>query len=350
MYDLKSYDFNLPRELIAQVPAESRDHSRLLVVDRLRPEFREMNFFDLPDLLESGDLLVVNNTSVVPARIEGRKETGGRVELLVLEHPESLEDGDGSRICLLKSSKGAKTGSVLHFADGLTGQVKDVLGDGKVRIEFSGKTDIDSLLDKSGVMPLPPYIKRDGVYLRKLDRERYQTVFSSKRGAVAAPTAGLHFTRELSERLGKKGVDIAQLTLHVGYGTFSPVRTEDIRGHRLDEEFYRIEADAAEAINRTKKNGGRVIAVGTTVVRTLETAGISGGLVRQGEGMTGLLVTPGYSFKVVDALITNFHLPKSSLLFLVSALAGTKRIREAYRFAIENRYRFYSYGDAMLIA
>ncbi|MCK4793935.1 MAG: tRNA preQ1(34) S-adenosylmethionine ribosyltransferase-isomerase QueA [Desulfobacteraceae bacterium] len=350
MYNIEDYNYELPPGLIAQVPALRRDHSRLLVVDRLRKSFSDCNFFDLPTLIQAGDLLVVNDTRVVPARLFGRKESGGRVEVLVLEHPASTKKGPATRSCLLKSSKRPKKGSILFFDSGISGQVREVLGNGLVRIQFSGNGSVDSLLEENGYMPLPPYIKRgkkDGY--SQLDRERYQTVFSEKKGAVAAPTAGLHFTQELIEKLEDAGISIARLTLHVGYGTFGPVRTRDIRKHHLGEECYRLGPETTEAIARTRDKGGRVVAVGTTVVRALETSVAPDGSVLPGEGKTDLLVTPGFSFRAVDALITNFHLPKSSLLFLVSAFAGLDLVKKAYSKAIEKEYRFYSYGDAMLI-
>jgi len=350
MFDIKNYDYELPPELIAQVPADKRDGSRLLVLDRQKISMTDSHFFDLPGHLGAGDLLVVNNTRVVPARLFGRKESGGKVEILVLEHHGSNGDASAMRLCMLKSSKRPKKGTLLFFDAGISGQVREILENGLVRIEFSGDGTIDTLLDEKGRMPLPPYIRRekDSNY-SQLDRERYQTVFSSINGAVAAPTAGLHFTAKLIESLKQEGVLICPLTLHVGYGTFGPVRTRDIREHILGEETYSISQKTAEAIMRTKKNGGRVIAVGTTVVRALESAVSADGSIRQGDGKTNLLVTPGFAFKVIDALITNFHLPKSSLLFLVSAFAGPEFIKKAYCAAVNREYRFYSYGDAMLI-
>ncbi len=350
MYNIEDYNYELPPRLIAQVPALKRDHSRLLVVDRLRKSFSDRHFFDLPNLIQPGDLLIVNDTRVVPARLFGRKESGGCVEVLVLESHASNKKDPATRSCLLKSSKRPKKGNILFFESGISGQVREVLGNGRVRIQFRGNGSLDSLLEENGTMPLPPYIKRrkkDGY--SQLDRERYQTVFSEKRGAVAAPTAGLHFSNELIEKLEHSGISLARLTLHVGYGTFGPVRTQDIRKHQLGDEYYRLGPETTEAIARTRDKGGRIIAVGTTVVRALETAVAPDGSVLPGEGKTDLLVTPGFSFRVVDALITNFHLPKSSLLFLVSAFAGLDLVKKAYARAVASEYRFYSYGDAMLI-
>ena len=349
MFDIEDYNYNLPPGLIAQVPASRRDQSRLLVVDRVEKSLFHSHFFDLPTLLRSGDLLVINDTRVVPARLLGRKESGGNVEILVLEHQVSTDKDPATRSCLLKSSKPPRKGSLLFFDSGVCGKVQEVHRGGLVTITFRGDLSIDALMEEKGFVPLPPYIKRGKEGPSHLDRERYQTVFSDKKGAVAAPTAGLHFTGDLIGKLKKAGVEITSLTLHVGYGTFRPVRTSDIRRHELGEEAYRIGPETAKAITRTREKGGRVVAVGTTVVRALETAADGDGSVLPGEGKTGLLVTPGFSFSVVDALITNFHLPKSSLLFLVSAFAGLELVREAYALAVRERYRFYSYGDAMLI-
>jgi S-adenosylmethionine:tRNA ribosyltransferase-isomerase len=350
MFEIEDYSYELPQASIAQVPAPRRDSSRLLVVDRLRRSFSDKMFFDLPKLLRLGDLLVVNDTRVVPARLLGRKESGGKVEILVLEHPDSTGEESQTRWCLLRSAKRPKKGAILLFGAGFSGRVSEIGHDGLVRIGFKGDRSIDSLIEEEGQIPLPPYIRRgkDSPFSR-LDKERYQTIFSRRKGAVAAPTAGLHFTEALLKKLKAAGISLVSLTLHVGYGTFQPVRARDIRRHRLGKEFYSIEQNTAETIKGAKERGGRVIAVGTTVVRALETAAGPEGYIREGEGETDLLVTPGFSFKVVDALITNFHLPKSSLLFLVSALAGLELIKEAYGAAIEKGYRFYSYGDAMLI-
>ncbi|MCP4682343.1 MAG: tRNA preQ1(34) S-adenosylmethionine ribosyltransferase-isomerase QueA [Desulfobacterales bacterium] len=349
MFDIEDYNYELPPALIAQVPVSRRDHSRLLVAGRLSGSFSDRHFFDLPSLLRPGDLLVVNDTKVVPARLFGTKESGGRVEVLVLEHPDPDGEDLKTRSCLLKSSKRPKPGSLLSFDSDVSGQVAEVLDDGLVRINFMGGS-IESLLEEKGQIPLPPYIKRGKEDTRaELDKERYQTVYSKTRGAVAAPTAGLHFTDDLMEKLKENGISIASLTLHVGYGTFGPVRTRDVRDHELGSEPYRIGPATADAIEQTRLKGGRLIAVGTTVVRALETAAGPDGAIRPGQGNSDLLITPGYSFNVVDALITNFHLPKSSLLFLVSAFAGHELMMAAYGRAIEKRYRFYSYGDAMLI-
>ena len=348
MYNIEDYSYDLREELIAQVPAPNREGSRLLFVDRKGSSFSDHFFLDLPGLLKPGDLLVVNNTKVVPARLFGRKNSGGKVEILVLEHEVTGDFKNDTRWCLLKASKRPAVGSRLIFED-LAGKVEALGEEGIARITFQGPRSIDDLMEEKGEMPLPPYIKRVDGRLFSLDRERYQTVFSKKKGAIAAPTAGLHFSESAIEKLREKGVSLAEITLHVGHGTFRPVRVKDIRKHRLGEEEYIIEPDAAKAVNSAKGEGRRVIAVGTTVVRTLETVAESTGRIDCGRGKTNLLITPGYPFKLVDGILTNFHLPRSSLLFLVSAFGGKELIENAYRWAIEKKYRFYSYGDAMLI-
>lgn len=350
MYNLEDYNYDLPEELIAQVPATSRNRSRLLLVERSTKSFSDHHFFDLPRLLEPGDLLVVNNTKVVPSRLFGRKESGGQIELLILEHPNSDAPKSNTRWCLLKSSKGPKKGSHLLFENNVAARIVDLGDDGLVQVKFRGISTIDSLLEEKGHMPLPPYIKREKEDPRaSMDRERYQTVFACKNGAVAAPTAGLHFSEGLVEELNQAGCSLVQVTLHVGRGTFRPVKTADIRGHRLGEEAFSIDPDAAHAINRAKTEGRRVMAVGTTVVRALESVAGKDGQIPPGSGSTDLVITPGFPFKVVDGMVTNFHLPRSSLLFLVSAFSGLDLIKNAYQWAIEKKYRFFSYGDAMLI-
>ena len=347
MFDIEAYDYALPPGLIAQEPAAHRDHSRLLMVDRRTRAFSAHRFRDLPALLRANDLLVVNDTRVVPARLFGRKDSGGRVEVLVLEH------GDGgrsdTRVCLLRTSKPAREGSRILFTEGAEAQILERLKDGCVKVRFRG-CPVDELLERQGRVPLPPYIRRTAPSgPEDADRERYQTVYSRHRGAVAAPTAGLHFTPGLLGNLQAAGIGMTAITLHVGYGTFRPVRTRDIRRHELGGEFYRVPPEAARAVARTRRAGGRVVAVGTTAVRTLETAVDGRGGIRAREGMTDLMIVPGFSFQVVDALITNFHLPRSSLLFLTAAFAGLELIKAAYAHAVAQAYRFYSYGDAMLI-
>ena len=349
MFQLEDYAYALPAERIAQVPAQQRDHSRLLLLDRSTKATKDYHFYDLPDLLVPGDILVVNNTRVVPARLFGRKESGGRVEALIIQERGKPGRETKNRLCLLRSSKRPKVGSFLFFQGGYSGQVRQLFENGTALITFEGEKPFEDFLKESGSMPVPPYIRREDDSFDSLDRQRYQTVYSKQEGAVAAPTAGLHFTDNLLEKLGNRGVGVFPVTLHVGYGTFQPVRTEDIRQHKLVPEHYRIGSAASKAIENCKASGGRVIAVGTTVVRTLEGSALKKGLVEPGEGETDLMITPGFPFKVVDGLITNFHLPKSSLLFLVAAFAGLDLIHRAYGLAIEKQYRFYSYGDAMLI-
>lgn len=354
MFDIDDYDYQLPPEIIAQEPAARRDGSRLLVLER-EDGLADRRFSDVVGLLQPGDLVVVNDTKVFPARLEGHKETGGRVELFLLGYPsgqESAGSGTGEEtvevIALLKSSKRPRPGSRLIFGEDLTGTVLDYQPSGKVLIAMHFRGDPEALLNTLGQMPLPPYIRR-GSGEGESDRERYQTVFAERVGAVAAPTAGLHFTRELISSIKDKGVRVATITLHVGYGTFSPVRVQDIREHDIHEEYVMVSSEAATQVNTTKSDGGRIWAVGTTTARALEYAADKDGVVRGKAGWCKLYIYPGYEFKVVENLITNFHLPRSSLLFLVCALAGHARVMKAYEHAIKNGYRFYSYGDAMAI-
>ncbi len=328
MYSLERYDFELPEELIAQEPVEPRDHARLMV---LRESIEHRFFYNLPEYMEPGDVLILNDTRVIKARLHGRKETGGKVEILILE-----KLGENFYRCLVKGKK-IREGSQLIFQN-IRGKVVKK-EEGVCDIEFTG--DIMELARKIGEVPLPPYIKK------KLDNEeKYQTVFAKKEGAVAAPTAGLHFTPELLERIRSKGVKIGYITLHVSYGTFKPVKTEDIREHKMEEEYYIVGEDVAEMINSRR---GKLFAVGTTVMRALESSS-QNGVVYPSQGFTNIYIYPGYRFQAgVDALITNFHVPRSSLILLVTAYGGYDRIMNAYRVAIEKRYRFYSFGDAMLI-
>jgi S-adenosylmethionine:tRNA ribosyltransferase-isomerase len=350
MFHISDYDYVLPEELIAQVPVVNRDQSRLLLVERAKKSFSNHCFSALPGLLKPGDLLVANNTRVVPARLFGRKESGGRVEILVLEPLNSDDPEANTRWCFLKSSKRSKRGSRLIFENDISATVEELGDDGLVQIHFHDVPSVETLLQERGKMPLPPYIKRDKEDDRApMDRERYQTIFAAKAGAVAAPTAGLHFTEDLIAELIRTGISLLHVTLHVGHGTFLPVRTKDIRRHVLGEERFSIDPDVAEAFNKAKREKRRIIAVGTTVVRTLESVGGTRGEMIPGEGKTNLYITPGFRFNVISGMITNFHLPRSSLLFLVSAFAGRDLMKKAYQHAIEEKYRFYSYGDAMLI-
>lgn len=345
---LASYHYDLPSELIAQAPAANRDASRLLVVDCRNDTLVDRTFGDVLDYIEPGDLLVVNDTRVFPARLIGRKETGGQVELFLLEYPAAAAGGEITVTGLIKSSKRVRQGMRLLFGDDLTGEVVEILADGKVRVRLPLAGPLDAVLERHGRMPLPPYIDRSEGE-EPGDRERYQTVYAAKTGAVAAPTAGLHFTETLLAQLRQRGVHFATVTLHVGYGTFAPVRTEDIRQHAIHSEYLEVSSETAVLVNRVRQEGKRVWAVGTTSVRALEFAADEEGMVRPTSGPCDLYIYPGYRFRVVGNLITNFHLPGSSLLFLVSALAGRERILKAYGHAVAVRYRFFSYGDAMVI-
>jgi S-adenosylmethionine:tRNA ribosyltransferase-isomerase len=349
---LGDYDYDLPQALIAQVPAQRRDRSRLLCLGRRTGHLQHFTFQDLPGLLSPSDLLVVNNTEVIPGRLVGAKESGGRVEALILDYADARPGPDGKSTvlrCLVKASKRPKAGTTLTFDEGLTARVVACEG-GVCTLVFPCNGDFEEVLQRVGRVPLPPYIRRDDSGPGPDDRQAYQTVYACCKGAIAAPTAGLHFTRELMDALGARGVDIVEITLHVGYGTFLPVRVSDIREHRMHAERFRISAEGADQINRAREAGRRIVAVGTTSVRTLEYAGDERGVVRAGEGACDLYIYPGYRFKVVDAMITNFHLPKSTLLMLVSAFAGIDNVRRAYEAAVAEKYRFFSYGDAMLIA
>ncbi|MDA8164722.1 MAG: tRNA preQ1(34) S-adenosylmethionine ribosyltransferase-isomerase QueA [Desulfobacteraceae bacterium] len=352
VYDLDAYDYHLPEELIAQEPASRRDGSRLLVLDG-RGGLSHRRFPDLLEYLAPGDALVVNDTRVFPARLLGRKETGGQVELLLLDLPQPLPQTDSgwrqaSARGLYRCSKRPQPGSTIAFGETLQARVEEILPGGTMRAVLLYRGELDGVLARHGQMPLPPYIRRPEGQLAA-DRERYQTVFAAAPGAVAAPTAGLHFTGELLAAIEAKGVRLGRVTLHVGYGTFAPVRSEDIRRHRIHAEYASVSEGTAELVNETKAAGGRVWAVGTTTVRSLEFAAGGQGRVRAREGWCDLYIYPGYRFQVVDNLVTNFHLPRSSLLFLVSALAGRERIMAAYEEAVAAGYRFFSYGDAMAI-
>ena len=349
---ISEFDFELPEELIAQHPLERRDASRMLVVNRAGKSWRDASFAEFPSELREGDAAVVNNTRVFPARLVGRREpTGGRVELLLVRRRGEFE-GETWEV-LAKPARRLEAGARVTFGDGrLSAETVAATEDGAGRVvRFHADGDFSALLEEFGRMPLPPYIKRDGEDLASAeeDRERYQTVYAAAPGAIAAPTAGLHFTPKVFDSLRARGVRACEVTLHVGYGTFAPVRAEDLSEHRVAAERFEISEETAEEINRTKERGGRVVAVGTTTVRALESAVDESGRVRAGRGETGLTITPGYRFRAVDAMLTNFHLPRSSLLVLVSAFAGRELVLGAYRHAVASRYRFYSYGDCMLI-
>jgi S-adenosylmethionine:tRNA ribosyltransferase-isomerase len=349
------FDFALPPELIAQEPLPARDASRLLHVNRGTAARAHRQFRELPQLLRAGDLLVLNDTRVIPARLLGQKATtGGRAELLLVRPAapattaEALAQPAGSLEwdCLGQASKGLKPGTALEFAAGLTATVVAALGGGLVRVRFSHAGSLDAALSQAGQLPLPPYISRAP---SAADAERYQTVYARHSGSVAAPTAGLHFTPALFEALEARGVHRAHVTLEVGPGTFMPVREGDVSAHVMHKERCRISAETAAAIAAARARGGRVIAVGTTVVRTLESLADGQGGVRAEDADTGIFITPGFRFQVIDALITNFHLPRSTLVMLVSALLGREQTLAAYADAVETRYRFFSYGDAMFI-
>ena len=350
MYQLSDYRFDLPEELIARHPEKERTDSRLLHLERGTGEYHHRNFADLASLLNEGDLLVVNNTSVIPARLIGHKDSGGKVEVLILDYREGMmaktNSGDFSCRCLLKASKRVKPNTPIHFGEGLSAVVES-FDKGVYHLRFLSEGDFDAQLEAHGKMPLPPYIKRDA---DAFDKKTYQTVYAKNRGAVAAPTAGLHFTEAFMTAIKAKGVEIAELTLHVGYGTFEPVRVDDIREHAIHTEWYEVPQETADAINKAKAEGRRVVAVGTTSVRTLEFATTDDGTIHAGAGACNIFIYPGYQFKCVDAMVTNFHTPESTLLMLVSAFAGRDTIFGAYEEAIKHRYRFFSYGDAMFIA
>ncbi len=353
VFQLGTYTYELPPELIAQEPARVRDQSRLLALYRNTGEIRHHRFRDLPSLLLPSDLLVINETRVTPAFLIGHKRTGGRVELLVLDPARTGADvgleSSAIRTCLVRTSKRLRKGTAIQLESGAEITVEETVGPGRVLVRFPvPDAQFLSFLDHCGQPPLPPYIRGEG-RMKGDDRERYQTIYAKVAGSVAAPTAGLHFTEELLEELDKKGITIARIHLQVGPGTFIPVREEDIRLHRMESEFYEISEDAADSIAEACRGGRRIIAVGTTTVRALESAAAAEGGVRPGKGETRLFIVPGYSFKVVRGLVTNFHLPGSTLLMLVSALGGTNRVRNAYRAAVNEKYHFYSYGDACLV-
>ncbi len=336
---MKTSDFyyDLPKELIAQSPMENRASSRLLVYDRSKKTIEDRVFSDIIDYLRPGDVLVRNDTRVIPARIFGhREETGGTMEFLLLRRI------DGKRWeCLAKPGRRAKPGLTFRVSDELSVTVIDTLEDGNKIIELQYDGILEEILDRVGEMPLPPYITE-----KLQDQSRYQTVYAHENGSAAAPTAGLHFTPELLERISDKGIDIVDVLLHVGLGTFRPVSVENVEDHHMHSEYYRCTDEAAERINAARRNGGRIIAVGTTSCRTLESIADDDGIVHAGSGMTDIFITPGYKFKAVDALITNFHLPESTLMMLVSAFASREEVMRVYAHAVEERYRFFSFGDA----
>ena len=334
------FDYYLPEELIAQTPLQRRDTSRLLHLDKATGEVEHKHFFDLPDYLREGDCLVLNDSRVLPARLIGRRETGGVIEVVLLK-----DKGDNIWECLTRPGKKTKPGTKLIFGEGeLTALVTDSAEGGNKLLQFSYEGIFLEVLEHLGKMPLPPYIKTE-----LEDQERYQTVYSRELGSAAAPTAGLHFTQELLEIIAKKGVKICYVTLHVGLGTFRPVKCEDIESHEMHSEFCTIPEETARVVTETKKSGGRIVAVGTTSCRTLESFSKEDGGLEPRSGFTDIFIFPGYRFKCMDALVTNFHLPESTLVMLVSAFAGREHVLAAYAKAVEEKYRFFSFGDAMFI-
>ncbi len=368
-FSLESYDYHLPEGLVARYPAEKRDESRLLVLDRRDGTTAHCHFRDLLDYLRPGDCLVMNDSRVFPARLLGHKPTGGRLEIFLLHWPgvsqEAGHDSGGAQAdwepsadstaekravvqVLYKAAKPLRPGDNYSFGGKheLSVHVLDLTGPGKAMVELRWQGDLQQILEQVGRVPLPPYLGRQD---EAMDRERYQTVYARCPGSVAAPTAGLHFSPELMESIRNRGIAMVHLTLHVGYGTFAPIRSSDIRAHRIHSEWISVPVKAADQINQVKASGGRVVAVGTTSVRSLEYAATEDGRVMPCSGECDLYIMPGWRFRVVDGMITNFHLPKSSLLVLVSAFAGRDKTLDAYREAVERQYRFYSYGDAMFI-
>lgn len=335
------FAYDLPEELIAQSPLEDRASSRLMVLDGTSGQITHRVFHDITDYLQPGDCLVINDTKVIPARLLGEREgTGAKVEVLLLKRKS-----DNVWETLVKPGKKARPGMRLSFGGGLLcAEVMEVVEEGNRLIRFEYEGVFEEVLDQLGQMPLPPYITK-----KLEDKNRYQTVYAKYEGSAAAPTAGLHFTEELLHKISEMGINIAHVTLHVGLGTFRPVKVEDVEKHHMHTEYYRVTEDAAAMINRTKREGGRVVCVGTTSCRTVESAADEEGLVHAGEGDTDIFIYPGYRFKILDCLITNFHLPESTLLMLVSALAGKEHIMAAYAEAVRERYRFFSFGDAMFI-
>ena len=340
---MKTSDFfyELPQELIAQEPMAKRDESRLMVLDKNTGDIEHRHFYDIVDMLRPGDALILNDTRVIPARLYGAKEgTGGAIEFLLLTK-HSLDTWE----VIVRPGRKAKPGARFVFGGGeLKAEVIDIINDGNRLVKFEYEGVFENVLDRLGEMPLPPYITK-----KLEDKNRYQTVYARHDGSAAAPTAGLHFTPELLKKIEEKGVNIGYVTLHVGLGTFRPVKADEITDHKMHSEFYILPGETAELINRTKAEGGRVISVGTTATRTLETAGMNGMPLKASSGWTDIFIYPGKEFRVIDALITNFHLPESTLIMLVSALAGRENVLNAYRTAVEERYRFFSFGDAMFI-
>jgi S-adenosylmethionine:tRNA ribosyltransferase-isomerase len=350
-FSLKSYNYLLPEKSIAQKPADKRENSKLMVLNTVTDNLKHHRFADILNYFREGDVMVVNDTRVFPARLHGTKQTGGKVEVFLLNYPAVIDktQGKAETAALLKSSKRPAIGSDITINQDLSITVQEYLEDGKVRIQlnYTQERDLNSILQDCGQVPLPPYISRENGTTDE-DTQRYQTVYADQPGAVAAPTAGLHFTDDILKKLTQKGVKISTVTLHVGYGTFAPVRHETITDHTIHREYLSVPEMTVQTVNDAIDNGGRIWAVGTTSVRALEYSGRNGKL-QSVEGWCDLYIYPGFTFRIVDNLITNFHLPESSLLFLVSALCGRERLLECYNLAIQEEYRFYSYGDAMAV-
>lgn len=335
------FDYYLPEELIAQTPLEHRDYSRLMTLDKNTGEIGHQHFYDLPKYLHTGDCLILNNSRVLPARLIGHRPTGGACEVLLLK-----DKGEDLWECLVRPGRKLKPGATVQFGEGqLTAEIEAEIEDGKRLVRFRYQGIFLEVLEQLGRMPLPPYIKAE-----LQDNERYQTVYSKVLGSAAAPTAGLHFTPELLEQIQAMGVKVAYVTLHVGLGTFRPVKADDIEEHEMHSEYCEISQETADIINETKRNGGRVVCVGTTSCRTVESFAAEDGTMTARSGWTNIFIYPGYHFKTLDALVTNFHLPESTLIMLVSALAGREHVLAAYNEAVRERYRFFSFGDAMFIA
>jgi len=341
---IAEFDFELPDELIAQEPLAKRENSRMLSVNRASSSYGDEHFYNFPKFLKKGDVVVLNNTKVFPARLFGESETGAKIELFLVRETESQVWET-----LARPARRLKIGKKVLFGENLVAEVLEKTEEGRVFVRFEAKGNFDELLEEIGKTPLPPYIRREEPSSFDKDRERYQTVFAKQKGAIAAPTAGLHFTPQILEEINSSGVRIAEITLHVGYGTFEPVRVNDLSEHKVLPESYEISDETAETLNQAKTENRRIIAIGTTTTRTLETAISKHGKFIAEKNLTDLTITPGYKFKAIDGLLTNFHLPQSSLLVLVSTFGGYELIMESYKHAVAEKYRFYSYGDCMLI-
>lgn len=343
---ISDFDYDLPKELIAQFPSEKRDHSNLMVLNKKNKTVQHKKFFNIVEYLSENDVLVMNNTRVIPARLLGKKITGANIEIFLLE-----KKSENLWKCLIKPSKRVKSGTIVEFSEEMKAEIIEKSSDDKWLINLKYNGDFENILSKVGNIPLPPYISRilSDEKKQNLDYERYQTIYAQNPGSVAAPTAGLHFTESLLEQIRQKGVQTCSITLNIGLGTFKPVRAENIIDHKMDPEYYEISENTAQIINQAKQKGKSIVAVGTTTVRTLESVYKSYGKVIPATGWSDMFIYPGYKFNIIDKIITNFHLPKSTLLMLVSAFAGKEFIFEAYQEAIRQKYHFYSYGDCMFI-